>query len=258
MIELLVERFQPLLPIFLLASVRIGVALAAMPAPFGDLAPVKVRTAIGILLAVAVCLPFAERTPAVALEAVPLARAAVGETLVGAMIGLTGRVTLAAAQVAGTLAGTSMGLGFASSIDPTFGEEALPTTRVLGALATLIFFAMRGHHAVLAALSESLRVAPVGHAFGAVAHEGLFRLGSVTMSHGLRIAAPVVATLFIVQLGTSLVSRAAPRLNLFALSFAVSIAAGLLTLFVAGPSLSRALATDVATLPELLRSVLAR
>jgi flagellar biosynthetic protein FliR len=257
-IELIAARFEPLLPLVLLASLRIGVVLATMPAPFGDLAPVTVRTALGILLAVAVCLPFADRAPALALEAVPLARAAVGEALIGAAVGLAGRLTLAAAQVAGTLAGTSMGLGFASSIDPTFGEEALPTSRLLGALATLIFFALHGHHAVLAALSESLRIAPPGHAFGAIATEGLFRLGSVTMSHGLRIAAPVVATMFIVQLGTSLVSRAAPRLNLFALSFAVSIAAGLLTLFAAGPSLSRALATDVAALPELLRSVLAQ
>lgn len=258
MIELLVARLEPLLPFFVLASLRIGVTLAAMPAPFGDLAPVQVRTALSLLLAIAVCLPLLDGAPRVALEAAPLARAAVGEALIGATIGLTGRVTLAAAQIAGTLAGTSMGLGFASSVDPTFGDEALPTTKVLGALATLIFFAMHGHHAVLAALSESLRVAPPGHAFGGLARDGLVRLGGITVTHGLRIAAPVVATMLIVQLGTSLVSRAAPRLNLFALSFAVAIAAGLLTLFVAGPSLARALATDVQALPELLRSVLAR
>ncbi|MBI2896000.1 MAG: flagellar biosynthetic protein FliR [Deltaproteobacteria bacterium] len=256
MIAEILARIEPLLPLFILASLRIGVAIAALPAPFGDLAPVRTRTALGVLLAIAVTLPLTAAAPEIPLEAVPLLRAAVGELLIGAVIGLTARVTLAAAQVAGTLAGNAMGLGFASTVDPTFGEDGLPTTYLLAAFGTLIFFALQGHHAVLAALAESLRLAPPGGAVGVLANDGIFRMGSATVAHGLRIAAPVVATMFIVQLGTGLVSRAAPRLNVFALSFGIAIAAGLLTLFVAAPTLARAVAVEISSLPDALRAAL--
>jgi flagellar biosynthesis protein FliR len=256
-IPALLAHLEPLLPLFFLCTLRVGVTMASLPAPFGDLAPARIRAALAVLVSIVICVPrIGTAGDTVELAPVPLAVAAAGEMVVGAVLGLTARVALASAQVAGTLAGNSMGLGFASSIDPTLGEEALPTTHLLSAFATLIFFALHGHHAVLAALAESMRLAPPGHAFAVLGQEGLFQMGSITIAHGLRIAAPVVATMFIVQLGTSLVSRAAPRLNIFSLSFAVAIAAGLLTLFVAAPSLARAIAGEMERLPDALRAAL--
>ena len=49
-------------------------------------------------------------------------RFAVLEFLVGAVIGLTVRVTLAACETAGTLAGNAMGLGFSAMVDPATGN----------------------------------------------------------------------------------------------------------------------------------------
>jgi len=246
----------PLTPLVLLLSLRVAVALAAMPAPFGDLAPVRIRAALGVLIALALAVPNAELGGAVGLDTFSILRASVGEALIGLVIGLTVRVTLAAAEIAGTIAGNAMGLGFATTVDPMYGEAALPTTRLMSALAALVFFSLHGHHVVLVALAGSLRVAPPGDIGGAVLHDGVVRLGASMVSQGLRIAAPVVASMFIVQLGTALVARSAPRVQIFALSFGIAVAAGTLALFVAAPSIVAALTEQVQHLPVALEASL--
>ncbi|MEM9188008.1 MAG: flagellar biosynthetic protein FliR [Myxococcota bacterium] len=244
-----------LIPVVALVSVRIGVAVAMLPAPFGSVAPTPVRAALTVMLAITLALPMYDGTP-VDLGTFALGRAAVGELLVGAAIGLTVRVTLAAAEIAGTFAGFSMGLGFAGSVDPMFGEMSLPSTRLIGSLGALIFFVVGGHHVVIGALGASLDAAPVGDAFSAIAHAGIVEIGSDMLSNGLRIAAPVVATMFIVQIGTGLISRAAPRVQIFSLSFAVAAAAGSLTLLVAAPSIATAIGVEINRLPDRILEAL--
>lgn len=246
----------PLVPLVGLVSLRVGVTLAALPAPFGSTAPVPIRVLVSVFVAMVSTLPRLGALGLPSTDPAAIVRAAFGEVLVGTVIGLTVRITLAAAELGGTLAGQSMGLGFASTVDPLFEEEALPTTRLLGLLGVLIFLSISGHHVVLAALVESLRIAPPGRSFEAVAHEGIFRIGSTLLAQGLRIAAPVMATLFIVQVGVGLVSRAAPRIQLFALTFAFAVSAGLLALVVAAPTIAAAIASQVGRLPAALSAAL--
>lgn len=252
----LTEGLLPFVPLTLLISVRIGAALAAMPAPFGSLAPVQFRAGLGVMIALTLTLSHPELVEGLTLEPAHLFRMAIPEMLVGAVIGLTVRVTLAVAEVAGNLVGFSTGLAFANSVDPALGESAPPTARALNALTIVIFLVLQGHHMVLAALALSLDIAPPGQAAVAIAHEGIVHIGGSMMAHGLRIAAPVVGTMFIVQLGTALVSRAAPRVHLFSLSFAIAVTAGMLIFFVATPSLAPALASEVHALPSALRDAL--
>jgi flagellar biosynthetic protein FliR len=148
-----------------------------------------------------------------------------------------------------------MGLGFASSVDPTHGESVLPTTYLFDSLATLIFFTFNGHHLLLAALGASFRVAPVGHAPDAAWRIGVVNLGADLVARGLQIAAPVVATMFIVQLGTAFVSRTAPRVHLFSFAFSVSIAAGMVVLWVAAPSVCTAISVRVQHLPDAIAAL---
>ena len=241
-----------LLPMVLLVSIRVAVALISFPAPFSEVAPPQVRAALGVLIALAVSVSRTEIPVALELQPLTLIRGALGEVAVGLVIGLTVRVTLAAVETAGSLAGTAMGLGFATTVDPLRGEEVLPTTQLLGALGGLVFFTIRGHHAVLAALGATLDLAPPGAALEAVMHGGVLAIGGDIVAHGLRIAAPVIATMFIVQLGTALVARSAPRVQVFSLTFAVATSVGLLTLGAAAPSIIASVAETIERLPASL------
>ena len=253
-----IEWVRIFVPILMLAGLRYGVMLVSLPAPFGNLAPQTVRAALSVLLALATVLPLQSELIPVRLEALFLLRAAVGEVLIGGLIGLSARVTLVAAEIAGTIAGFSMGLGFASSIDPMYGESSLPTTKLLGSLAALLFLLLGGHHILLTAVSHSLSVAPPGYVFShADFHfEGIVLLGGSMISAGLRIAAPVVATMFILQLGLGLVSRSAPKVQIFALSFAFATAGGTITLLLAAPSMAAAVSDRIGELPRTIASLI--
>jgi flagellar biosynthetic protein FliR len=244
-----------LLPLFVLASLRIALTLAGLPAPFGGVAPMRVRTALSVALSLALCIPLIGRLPPIATDVVSLGRAAVFELMLGSVMGLTVRVTLAAVEVAGTLAGQAMGLGFATSIDPSHGESILPTTYLLGSLGTAIFFAFNGHHIVIAALSDSLIHIPIGQGLPEGVRNAGLHIGSDLVARGLQIAAPVVASMFIVQLGTAFVSRTAQRVHLFAFSFSIAIAAGILVLYVSASSIVAAISVQVRHLPEALMAL---
>lgn len=239
-----------------LLSTRVGVAMASMPAPFGSLAPTRVRAAMSFLLAMSLTLARGSNWGELPVGGMALVGAAFGEAMVGGVIGLTVRVTLAAAEVAGTVASFAMGLGFANSVDPNYGETSAPPTQLLAFLSTWIFLSFNGHHAVVAALSSSIDVAPLGNVGSAVVHDGVFSIGSRMLARGLQIASPVLGTMIVIQIGLALASRAAPKVHLMYLSFAVSIGAGVLTLFVSAPSLAIAIASEVRQLPTFLAQAL--
>lgn len=241
----------------MLVATRVGAALVLLPAPFGALAPMSIRAALSLWLAwVLLGLNQGAPLPNFDLPPAELGLIALGEVALGAVMGLTVRVTLAAAEVAGNVAGFAIGLGFAATADPTTGEEALPPARLLNALAILIFFALQGHHQVLRALSFSLVHAPPGQVWPVLMQEGLVDMGAQVTARGLRIASPVVATMFLIQLGSGLVARAAPRVQLFVLSFGVATAAGLAVFVLVMPQMAFALAGEMRLLGTLLSRLL--
>lgn len=254
--QALFEGLTPQIPYVVLVLLRVSIVFAALPAPLGSGAPVQVRLGLALFLTLALVSPEFGALPEIPLEAVPLGKAALGEFLVGAVIGLTVRVTLAAAEVAGNIAGVTIGQGFAATVDPAFGEQMLPTGRLFSSLAVLFFFALNGHHVVIRALGWSLEHAPVGDALSHAVHAGTVQIGSGLMAQGLRIASPMVGAMFIVQLGMGLVARSAQRVQVFALSFAIMSAVGGVVLFASLPSIAAAIGDVLSGLPEAIHASL--
>lgn len=262
-IDRFLESIVVLLPMMLLLSARVGAALAALPAPLGDVAPTRVRATLAFLVALIISLPHRELAETIAPRLMhdpwALLPAAAGEILLGGAIGLVVRLALGAVSIGGALMGFSSGLAFAQSVDPTLGEMSTPVSRGLNALAVAIFFGLEGHHAVLSALAASLHSAPPGDVLGVLVgggFEAAFHFGSRIFDYGLRIAAPVMATLFMVQIGLALASRAAPRVHVFQLSFAIAVSAGLITLDLAMPSVAPTIARLIREVPDVLVSML--
>lgn len=256
MLNALISEGLRIAPFLALVSLRVAVVLALLPAPFGELAPATIRGALSFILAFVITLPALHAAPTVAEDPFTLLRYAGSEFLVGSALGLTARVTLAAAEAAGTLAGNAMGLGFANQVDPLFNSEGVPTTSLLSYVAVLIFFVLRGHHIVIEALSASLIAAPPAQGFASFPTDVLLGLGTKIVAQGLRIAAPVIGTMFISQLGMALVSRAAPKVQIFSLTFGVAVSVGALILVASAPQVAQGMANTLATMPDTLAQLL--
>src|SRR6185295_12938167 len=110
---------------FLLSFARIGTMVMLLPG-LGELTvSPRVRLTIALVLT-AVILPLHRTDYQLDLRAFgPVVIALVEELLVGAVLGLVARLTIAALQVAGSVAAQQMGLGFVTAVDPTLGQQGM-------------------------------------------------------------------------------------------------------------------------------------
>ncbi len=126
----------------------------------------------------------------------------VEEILIGAVLGLTARLTISALEVAGSVIAQQLGLGFVTAVDPTQGEQGVILGNFLTMLGITLFFATDMHHLVIAALNDSYTLFEPGEvpAAGDVAAlvtktvSGAFRIG-------IQLSAPFLAFGLLFNLG---------------------------------------------------------
>jgi flagellar biosynthetic protein FliR len=157
--------------------------------------------------------------------------AAVQELLIGVAIGMVVQLTFEALTFAGQTISLTMGLGFATLVDPQRGANTTVLGQMFMICGLLTYLAINGHLVLLGALAESFQTLPIG-----VAHiDGGFLLsvvlwGARVFESGLMIALPVVIALVIVNLALGVVTRAAPQLNLFGIGFTITLLCGFFVL----------------------------
>lgn len=168
-----------------------------------------------------------------------------GQIMVGLAIGFVSYLVMAAAQFGGEMMDIQMGLSAAATMDPSSGGTSKLIMRLNFYCAMLLYLSVNGHHEFLRALYHSFDVIPVttfninGHLIQMfIDHtEEIFIIG-------LQIAAPPIAALFITQIAMGLLSRVAPQMNVFMLSFPVNIGVGMMMLSVGLPIIQDLLLTQ--------------
>jgi len=159
--------------------------------------------------------------------------AAVQELLVGVAIGMVVKLAFEALIFAGQTISLTMGLGFATLVDPQRGANTTVLGQLFLILGSLTYLAINGHLVLLSALAGSFQTLPIGAAH--VDKNFLLSMalwGAHVFESGLLIALPAVIALVIVNLALGVVTRAAPQLNLFAIGFTITVLCGFFVLMV--------------------------
>src|SRR4029450_13447332 len=142
---------------------------------------------------------------------------AMRELLIGTALALSVRTPVAGAELAGHLAGFQIGYAYASLVDPQSGARNGVLSALYANVTLMVFLAVDGHHQLLQALAASYAALPLGagtwQATADLAPLVARTLGTVFVL-GVRIAAPVVLVLFVVEVGVGLLSRAGPQVNI--------------------------------------------
>ncbi len=153
--------------------------------------------------------------------------AAVQELLIGIAIGMVVQLTFEALTFAGQTISLTMGLSFATLVDPQRGANTTVLGQMFMIFGILTYLAINGHLVLLGALAESFHTLPIG----ATHIDKNFLLsvvlwGTRVFESGLLIALPAVIALLIVNLALGVVTRAAPQLNLYGVGFVIILLAG--------------------------------
>ena len=243
---------------FVLLLVRPGMLVAVVPGLSGTHIPAVVK--VGIIALVALGLLPSVRVPT-ALPEVALAMTVAREMAIGLALAFAFRALIAGAEFAGHLSGIQIGFSYGATIDPQSGVRNNMLATFYGLLATLGFLAVNGHHAVLRALAQSYTALPIGT--GSVSPSlaaGVREVLALVFVVGLRLAAPIVVALLVVELGVGLISRASPAMSFMVIGFPLRLLAGLAVLAALVPvvpavtnSLVRSVLTTGARMAEAFR-----
>lgn len=214
---------------------RVGAAMAVLPA-FGEQAvPLRVRLALALaftaIVAPAVALPL---TPVV--EGAGAARLFYSEPLAGLALGLILRLVVLALQVAGAIAAQATSL---SQIFGTAAVEPMPAIGHLMLVAGLALAAMLGLHLRLAeALILSYDAFPPGRLPGAglMASWGIAGVARA-FALAFSLAAPFVIAATLYNLALGVINRAMPQLMVAFVGAPAITAGGLVLMLLAMPML---------------------
>jgi flagellar biosynthetic protein FliR len=215
----------------LLLSLRIGALMLIAPVFAAQTIPPMIKAGLIVmfgLLLHGVATANTAGTPSITPASI------LSETVIGLALGLGAALIVGAASLAGDLMGIQIGLSGAAVLDPlNSAENALG--QFAGWFAITLLLSVDGHLVMLDAVAKSLQALPVG---GPIRPEGVLPLvkqASTVFALGIQFAAPVVATILIVNTALAIFGRAAPQLNLLSVAFPIQIGVGLFALAAAIP-----------------------
>jgi flagellar biosynthetic protein FliR len=150
------------------------------------------------------------------------------EVAVGLSLAFVLQALIAGAEFAGHLSSYQIGFSYGATIDPTSGVRSTVLVSLYGMLATMAFLAVNGHHALLRALAASYAGVPI--AAGRVGESlvvSVTEILAMVFVVGVRLAAPVLIVLLIVEVAIGLISRSAPSLSFQVIGYPIRIVVGL-------------------------------
>lgn len=201
-----------------LASPRVIAVFAVAPFLSGQLLTGIARN--GVLLMLALFLsPIVGEIPDLSVPMLVMISAK--EALIGVLLGLGFGIFIWAIQSVGDLIDFQTGAGNATFFDPVGGHQGGPTGGFLGWLVITLFVASGGLLALLGVIVDSYRLWPIASFFpdtGRVLEEFAIRQGDTLFLWIVKLAAPVLLILILVELSMGLIGRISPQLNVFIFS----------------------------------------
>lgn len=238
MISFTSTELNTLIAGFLWPLTRILGLIATAPL-FGNLSiPVRVKIGLGVMLALVIA-PTVPEMPAADPMSLVGALIIVQQLLIGLAMGFAMRIVFAAVEMAGEIAGLTMGFGFATFFDPQTRARTSAISQFLALLALMIFLALNIHLVLLATLADSFVSMPISATPGGVnSFRDIANWGGLIFSAGTQLALPIIAALLLANIALGVLTRAAPQLNLFGIGFPITLGAGFLVLALVLPYLA--------------------
>jgi len=243
--------------IYLAILLRVSIVLFMIPIFASPQVPGVIKVFISLALTGVLYFMLKGTVSPLPFELAGLVGIAVGEIIFGTIIALSFLVIFAAFQFAGELISFQMGFGIAQVIDPQSGAQMTVFSSWFQLVAVLMFFSLNGHHLVLSGLVDSFRTVPMGgFALTQATFTKVVLLSGRLFVIGIKMAAPIMAILFLTHVGLGLMSKFAPEINILIVSFPLTIVLGLLFLGLSITAWGSAMEHYLANLFHLLKGLM--
>jgi len=238
---------------FLLLSIRISAFFLVAPVFSASAVTVPIRVAI--MMGLAFALMTSITVPNVDLFSPVGAAVIAREAVIVVSVGILFQIAFASVAMAGEHIASSMGLGFASMVDPQTGSQSVVVTQFMSIIMILIFLVTEGHHVLLRQLVASYKVAPIGGDLDSGLFLGILKSGALMFSAALIISLPAVVLLFLVNMLIGFMTRVAPQMNIFSVGFPVTILVGFVMVLISLPSMGNSMSSLLQTASGMVREL---
>lgn len=233
--ELFIKNFQILLLIF----ARISGIFFVAPFFSSLLIPARFRVIFSIFLTLILYPALRNFNITIPFHIGEYGIIVISQLIIGLILGFIVAIIFTGFQLAGQFFSFQMGFGITQVYDPLARIEIPIIGQFQYLLALLVFLSIRGHHLLISALYQSFEILPVFD-FSNIAKVELL---SVSLSKifsqmfflALKIAFPIIATMFIVAFVLGLLAKASPQMNIFMVGFPFQISIGLISVFIVMP-----------------------
>jgi len=226
------QELLSVLASYLWPFVRIGAMFISVPIFSVKSLPAKIRV-IAALLITMVVVPVLPEIAPVDIFSYQGFIVTVQQLFIGLSTGFILQMVFAVMLVGGQSIAYSMGLGFASMVDPATGIQVPVVAQIFVVSSSLIFLAVNGHLLLIEMLVESfttLPVATVGFSLQDV--WSIVIWSSQIFVGGLLLALPVMMTLLFINISFGVAARAAPQLQIFGVGFPITIMLGMVLIWI--------------------------
>jgi flagellar biosynthetic protein FliR len=149
------------------------------------------------------------------------------EVFIGLCIGFITRLFFFAVSMGGNFVATSMGLANAQMFNPSLSMESTTVETFFSTIATLLFLALNGHHVFITGLVDSFTAIPLSPAsLNLLVFKESGHWLQIIMIAGVKISAPVMASIFFSNVMMGIVGRAVPQINVFVTSLPINLMVG--------------------------------
>jgi flagellar biosynthetic protein FliR len=150
------------------------------------------------------------------------------EAALGLLMGLVMALCFLGMQVGSTLVAQESGLAIGQLLDPSFDEEQTVLSTFYVQLAVAIYLIIGGHRVLLSTFLDTFEAVPLLRA-NELAQTGtglLLRGLTVGAMGAVRVAAPALVTLFLVNVAMGFIARTVPQLNVITVGFSLKTLLG--------------------------------
>lgn len=242
---------------FYLVFFRVSIVLFLLPFFGGNSIPKTVKAALTIVLAIAIW-PYVKVDGAL-MPSSPwnIAIMILGEMVLGLCMGIAVHVMFSAIQTGGNFIGVQMGFSMVNVLDPLTGTNESVTAHFLYMTAILVFLSLNGHLYLLSAMVDSFKHVPPGQLFiSSKLTAQILTISKDLFILAVKVASPIIASIFVVDLSLALISKMAPQMNVLMLGFPLKILVGFFFLSMVFTVLSLYVEDYVAGLPSLMLQIM--
>jgi flagellar biosynthetic protein FliR len=230
--EIYIAQFM----LFIVILARIGGMMVMAPILGASAVPLQVRVGLTIFMALVMFPMLSSQAPAMDMAMLPLVVLVIKEFIVGLMIGFASSLVFVGIRFGGYLVAFEIGLSFAQTIDPEMGSSSAIISETFYIFAVLIFFLLDGHHYVIQATALSYGTVGIGGIkLSTFLSDKIVSMTVQIFILGLKLAAPVMVSMFLANISFGILARVMPQLNIFAVIFPFKIGLGIFILMATAP-----------------------